>query len=84
MGWERHIIDEGAEQSVEKFEKDKMEECLQKLTEWKALPYQVVNSDKVLDLINDRKVQLAEEAGIPEGVAHAILLKNSWDISEAK
>ena len=61
-----------------------MEETLQKLAEWKALPYQVINADKVADLVIDRTEQLAKETKIPLGVAHAVLLKNSWDIGEAK
>ena len=84
MGWESHIIDEGAEKSLEQHEKGQMEETLQKLAEWKALPYQIINADKVADLVNDRTEQLAKEANIPVGVAHAVLLKNSWDIGEAK
>ena len=61
-----------------------MEETLQKLAEWKALPYQVINADKVADLVTDRTEQLAKEAIIPLSVAHSVLLKNSWDIGEAK
>ena len=37
-----------------------------------------------MDLISEKTTQLAKEASIPEGVAHTVLLKNSWDIHEAK
>ena len=56
-----------------------MGQVFSKLAEWKALPYQIIDSTKVADLIADKTTKLVEEAGISRGLAHAILLKNSWD-----
>ena len=35
------------------------------------------------ELIADKTAKLAEEAGISRGLAHAVLLKNSWDTEAA-
>ena len=42
-----------------------------------------MNPDKVADMIAEKTTKLANQAGISRGVAHGVLLKNSWDNTAA-
>ena len=88
MGWERHLIEEttkykpGRKQTIaflEKPEATEMGQIFDRLSQWKALPYQIIDSARVHDLIQDKALLIAEETGTTKNIAHAVLLKNSWD-----
>ena len=51
MGWERHLIEKTTESILEQPEASEIGQIFEKLAEWKALPYKVIDSQKVLDLI---------------------------------
>ena len=49
------------------------------MQEWKALPYRIIDGYKVQELIDDRVKSLEKRMGVSADMAHALLLKNSWD-----
>ena len=83
MGWEKHLIEETTKKRtiafIEKPEATEMGQIFERLSQWKALPYQIIDSARVHDLIQDKASLIAEETGTTKSIAHAVLLKNSWD-----
>ena len=88
MDWEDHLIKETTKARrktliFEQKEATELDQVFDRLSEWKALPYQIIDSIKVHDLIRDRTEKLSQECRISKNIAHAVLLKNSWDIDQA-
>ena len=83
MGWEKVLIEEETKQQLDQPEFSKTGKVFAKLAEWKSLPYQIVEADKVLDLIKDKTELIAEKSGLSYSISYSVLLKNSWDTEAA-
>ena len=83
MGWEKVLIEEETKQTLEQPEFSKTGKVFAKLAEWKSKPYQVVEPDRVLDLIKDKTELIQQNTGLSYGVSYSVLIKNSWDTDAA-
>ena len=83
MGWEGHLIEKSTEPVLEQPETSQMGEVFQKMQEWKALPYRIVDGYKLQELVDGKVKSLAKRLGVSLDVAHAVLLRNSWDEAAA-
>ena len=73
------MVEKSTEPVLEQPEASRMGEVFQRLQEWKALPYRIIDGYRVQELINEKVKSLGKRLGVSEDMAHGLLLKNSWD-----
>ena len=63
-GWENHLIEKATRPTFDDPERSAMGLVLQKLIDWKAMPYSIIDEERVEELIAEKTVVLQNQIGV--------------------